>query len=64
MKENEKQLNNESNKPILLKLIFIFIYLRLIFNELLTTERAYVDSLSKCIQVGYNNLSLFDLIKC
>lgn len=54
MKENEKLLNNES------KIYFIKnetysnfgFFLRLIFNELLNTERAYVDSLSKCIQVS------------
>lgn len=54
MKENEKQLNNESKKILFIVhlLNFLFYYLRLIFNELLNTERAYVDSLSKCIQVS------------
>ena len=58
MKENEKQRNNESKRTEK-RDIESKIYLcefRLIFNELLNTERAYVDSLGKCIQVSDKRL--------
>lgn len=53
MKANEKRPNNAS-KCFAHSLQFTTecFSFRLIFNELLNTERAYVDSLSKCIQVS------------